>query len=72
MAFLKDFMDCNQSLEGLDFIGEYGLPKKFWISWDRLILCGLTYTFIPCQNDPEFLWSHVYTMQLRTCFPGRL
>ena len=26
-----------------------------------------TYTFMPAQNAPEDLWSHVYTIQLLTC-----
>lgn len=30
---------------------------------------GPTYTFMPAQKAVEDLWSHVYTMQLRTCFP---
>ena len=28
----------------------------------------LTYTFMPAQNAVDDLWSHVYTIQLRTCF----
>jgi len=28
---------------------------------------GRTNTFMPAQKAPEDLWSHVYTMQLRTC-----
>lgn len=24
---------------------------------------------MPCQKDAELLWSHVYTIQARTCFP---
>jgi hypothetical protein len=30
---------------------------------------GQTYTFMPCQKLCELLWSHVYTMHARTCFP---
>jgi hypothetical protein len=33
---------------------------------------GSSYTFIPAQKDVEFLWSQVYTIQLRTCFPVHL
>src|SRR5271163_4695584 len=28
------------------------------------------YTFMPDQNESEDLWSQVYTIQLRTCFPA--
>jgi len=30
---------------------------------------AVTHTFMPCQNEAELLWSHVYTMHARTCFP---
>jgi hypothetical protein len=30
---------------------------------------GKTYTFMPDQKLAELLWSHVYTMHARTCFP---
>jgi hypothetical protein len=37
-------------------------PKVHWLSI-------VTYTFMPCQNEAELLWSHVYTMHARTCLP---
>jgi hypothetical protein len=29
------------------------------------------YTFIPAQKAVDDLWSQVYTIALRTCFPAR-
>jgi hypothetical protein len=33
-------------------------------------MSDVTYTFIPCQNDAELLWSQVYTIHARTCLPA--
>lgn len=35
MAFLKDFVYCDQSFERLDFIGHYRLPKAEMIESAR-------------------------------------
>jgi hypothetical protein len=116
MPFLKDLVHCDESFEGLHFVGEdwlpagelamlalillsyviankpqvgfYGTNGMFQVSFGVHRGCaswismrqaneldvaqsrGLTYTFIPCQKLWELLWSHVYTMHARTCFPA--
>lgn len=47
--------------------------KIGWLRDDQLdvlvVLCQDAYTFMAAQNDAELLWSQVYTILLRTCFP---
>jgi hypothetical protein len=56
VAFLENLMDCNQSLECLDFVGEDGLAWN--VSTSSPSNRG-TYTFMPDQKDWEDLWSQV-------------
>lgn len=59
VALLEDFVHGNEGLERLDFVGEDWLPGAWlavqaaYTNWRR------TYTFMPCQKEFEFLWSHV-------------
>lgn len=68
MPFLEDFVYSNQSLISLDLIGKNGLAAKQHRQRISPTSVIFTYTFIPAQKAWEDRWSHVYTMQLRTCF----
>jgi len=73
MTFLQHFVYCDQSLERLNLVGQDGLAEHMASQYEQTpALVGKdTHTFIPAQKDWEDLWSHVYTMQLRTCFPRK-
>jgi hypothetical protein len=69
VALLQDFVDGDEGFEGLHFVREDWLPRASDQLWQLSEEIKPTYTFMACQKDPEFLWSHVYTMAARTCFP---
>lgn len=76
VALLKNLVDRDERLERLDLIGEDRLPttrthtgQPYAPAQFHPIRNWNTYTFMPAQKAADDLWSHVYTMQLRTCFP---
>jgi hypothetical protein len=75
VTLLEDLVDENKRFERLDLIGENGLPAGVVRArlgpGRRMRRAASTYTLMPCQKLWELLWSHVYTMQARTCFPTR-
>lgn len=77
VAFLENLVDGNKGLERLDLVGQDRLPVGV-ISMSAQVhshflvspkYSASTYTFMPAQKAADDLWSHVYTMQLRTCLP---
>jgi hypothetical protein len=68
VSFLKHFVDCYESLEGLDLVCEDRLPvRRVLEESGRKERAVEAYTLMPAQKAWEDLWSHVYTMQARTC-----
>ena len=80
VALLENFVDRDERLERLDLVGEDRLPARRKHTSQSYTSGYLphssspsapqnTYTFMPAQKAADDLWSHVYTMQLRTCLP---
>ena len=75
VSFLQNLVYCDKRFIGLDFVGEDRLARgcrggSASIRGRGGFIPTATYTFIPAQKAAEDLWSHVYTMQLRTCLPA--
>lgn len=81
VALLQNLVDRDERLERLNLVGEDRLPttrkdtcqpntpEATSPSHSLPSATQNTYTFMPAQKAADDLWSHVYTMQLRTCFP---
>lgn len=80
VALLENFVDRDERLERLDLVGEDRLPATRKHTSQSYTPADIpysstssapqnTYTFMPAQKAADDLWSHVYTMQLRTCLP---